>query len=275
MNEMLPRWSLDDLYTALTDDAIEKDMAFAAQTAQSLADQFEGRIADSSGDALAKMIASYEQVMDKMGRLISYADLNFATDMTSAEAGQHSQTVREALSSVSSQLLFIELELAAMDETRYQDALKAPSFAHYQPWLRLVRASAPYQLEQRLEQLLVERGPVGRGSWVRLFDETMAGLTFPFEGQQVSEAEILNMLSSPDSAQRKEAGLSLSSVLKENEKLFTLILNVIAKDRDIDDKWRGFETPMSSRNLGNDVDDHVVSALAETVTSRMSDISHR
>ena len=83
------------------------------------------------------------------------------------------------------------------------------------------------------------------------------------------------MLSSPDAGQRKEAGASLSSVLKENEKLFTLILNVIAKDRDIDDKWRGFKTPVSSRNLGNDVDDHVVTALADTVTSRMADISHR
>ena len=138
-----------------------------------------------------------------------------------------------------------------------------------------MRASAPYQLEQRLEQMLVERGPVGRSSWVRLFDETMAGLTFPFEGQQVSEAEILNMLSHPDAKKSKEAGASLAGVLQENQKLFTLIINVIAKDRDIDDQWRGFETPVSSRNLANDVDDHVVSALAEAVTSRMSDISHR
>ena len=275
MNEMLPRWSLDDLYHSLDDDAITRDLAFAKTEAADLATRFEGQIAAKEGTELAEMITRYEAIMDKLGRLISFADLTFAGDMTSAAAGQHSQTIREELAAISSQLLFIELELAAMPDDIYQAKCEAAAFAHYQPWLRLVRASAPYQLEQRLEQMLVERGPVGRSSWVRLFDETMAGLTFPFEGQQVSEAEILNMLSHPDAKKRQEAGASLAGVLQANQKLFTLIINVIAKDRDIDDQWRGFKTPVSSRNLANDVDDHVVSALAEAVTSRMSDISHR
>ena len=271
----LPSWSLNDLYSDITDPKIANDIDYCRKEAQRLASSFEGKIASSTAADLAAMISSYEALSDVIGKLLSHADLHFATDMTSAEAGQHSQTLREELSSVFSSLLFIELELAAMDEDIYQIALQDPAFAHYQPWLRLVRASAPYQLEQRLEQMLVERGPVGKGSWVRLFDETMAGLTFDFEGQKVSEAEILNMLSSPDAAQRREAAQSFTTVLKDNEKLFTLILNVIAKDRDIDDKWRGFKTSVSSRNLANDVDDHVVDALAEAVTSRMSDISHR
>lgn len=271
----LPSWSLSDLYQGTDDAQIAADVQFCGDEAASLVTQFEGRIATSDGAALADMIQRYEALSDKIGKLLSHADLNFATDMTSTKAGQHSQTLRENLASVFSSLLFIELELAAMDEGAYQAALSDAAFAHYQPWLRIVRAGAPYQLEQRLEQLLVERGPVGKGSWVRLFDETMAGLGFEFEGQTVSEAEILNMLSSPNASQRKEAAASFTKVLKDNEKLFTLILNVIAKDRNIDDKWRGFETPVSSRNLANDVDDHVVDALADAVTARMGDISHR
>ena len=51
---------------------------------------------------------------------------------------------------------------------------------------------AKYQLEPRLEQMLVERSPAGRGAWTRLFDETR--LKFPFQGGEVSEAEILNQL---------------------------------------------------------------------------------
>lgn len=271
----LPSWSLGDLYSDIASDDIQRDIAFCREEAARLASDYEGKIANSDGASLGAMIARYEALSDKIGKLLSHADLNFATDMTSAAAGQHSQTLRENLASVFSSLLFIELELAAMDESAYQQALTDKNFAHYQPWLRVVRANAPYQLEQRLEQMLVERGPVGRGSWVRLFDETMAGLTFEFEGQSVSEAEILNMLSSANAGQRREAATEFTKVLKENEKLFTLILNVIAKDRDIDDSWRGFATPVSSRNLANDVDDHVVDALAEAVTSRMGDISHR
>ena len=271
----LPQWSLSDLYDGITSPEIAEDIAFCRAEAEDLATRYEGKIATATPSDLAEMIARYEALSDKIGKLLSHADLNFATDMTSAEAAQHSQTLRENLASVFSSLLFIELELAKMDEQSYQAALQDESFAHYQPWLRIVRAGAPFQLEQRLEQMLVERGPVGRGSWVRLFDETMAGLSFEFEGQSVSEAEILNMLSSAQAGQRREAADSFTKVLKENEKLFTLILNVIAKDRDIDDKWRGFQTPISSRNLANDVDDHVVEALAQAVTARMSDISHR
>ena len=274
-NQELPNWNLADLYETVSSSEIAADIAFCTKEAASLASDYEGKVAQKDGASLAEMIERYEALSDKIGKLLSHADLNFATDMTSAEAGQHSQTLRETLASVFSSLLFIELELAAMDEASYEAALQDKGFAHYQPWLRIVRAGAPYQLEQRLEQLLVERGPVGRGSWVRLFDETMAGLSFEFEGAMVSEAEILNMLSSPNAGQRREAASSFTKVLKDNEKLFTLILNVIAKDRNIDDKWRGFQTPISSRNLANDVDDHVVEALAEAVTSRMGDISHR
>ena len=180
----LPSWSLNDLYSDITDPKIANDIDYCRKEAQRLASSFEGKIASSTAADLAAMISSYEALSDVIGKLLSHADLHFATDMTSAEAGQHSQTLREELSSVFSSLLFIELELAAMDEDIYQTALQDPAFAHYQPWLRLVRASAPYQLEQRLEQMLVERGPVGKGSWVRLFDETMAGLPLILKGKK-------------------------------------------------------------------------------------------
>ena len=179
---------------------LSKILHYCRKEAQRLASSFEGKIATTKPSDLAEMISSYEALSDVIGKLLSHADLNFATDMTSAEAGQHSQTLREDLSAVFSSLLFIELELAAMDEATYQDALAENHSRITNLGLGSFALGAPYQLEQRLEQMLVERGPVGKGSWVRLFDETMAGLTFDFEGNKVSEAEILNMLSSPNAS---------------------------------------------------------------------------
>ena len=141
--------------------------------------------------------------------------------------------------------------------------------------MRRLRAFAPHQLETRLEQMLVERAPAGRGAWIRLFDETATALRFPFQGTEVTEAEILNKLSDPSADIRKEAGQSLSGVMQDNQRLFCLILNVIAKDKEIEDRWRGFNRPVSSRNLANDVDDATVDALANAVTARMPDIAHR
>jgi oligoendopeptidase F len=126
-----------------------------------------------------------------------------------------------------------------------------------------------------MERMLAERAPAGRGAWVRLFDETAAAMKFAFQGAEVTEAEILDKLSNPDATIRKEAGQSLSATLKANDRLLSLILNTIAKDKEVEDRWRGFARPVASRNLANDVDDEVVDALVSAVSSRNADLSHR
>jgi oligoendopeptidase F len=67
----------------------------------------------------------------------------------------------------------------------------------------------------------------------------------------------------------------LSAVLKRNERLLSLVLNTIAKDKQIEDGWRGFKRPVAARNLANDVDDEVVDALVSAVNSRNADLAHR
>ena len=120
----LPKWSLADLYDGIASQQIVTDVDFCRDEAASLAKSFEGKIAGMDGASLAEMIARYEALSDKIGKLLSHADLNFATDLTSPEAGQHSQTLRENLASVFSNLLFVELELAAMDEAAYDAYVK-------------------------------------------------------------------------------------------------------------------------------------------------------
>lgn len=273
MPDSLPSWDLSDLY----DDkgtAAQDDLAQVQQRAKKLA-EFSGKLTGKTGDELAGIITEYQAISEILSRIISHADLKFAADMAEAKNGQYAQDMREAAATLTSQLLFVELELATLAEEHYQKALKSPAFYAFQPWLRRLREGAKYQLEPRLEQMLVERSPAGRGAWTRLFDETAASLKFPFQGGEVSEAEILNQLTDKNPEIRKEAGLSLSGVMAENQRLFALILNVIAKDKEVDDRWRGFERPVSSRNLANDVDDKTVDALSDAVNARTGDIAHR
>ena len=273
MPDSLPIWDLTDLY-ADSSTSIQLDLDAAKRQTEQLV-QHEGRLSQMTGAELAALIAAYQSVSERLSRIISHADLQFAADMGDPKTGQHAQGMKEAISIFSSQLLFIELELAAMDEDVFQQALSDSDFYHFLPWLRRLRAFAPHQLETRLEQMLVERAPAGRGAWVRLFDETVTALRFAFQGTEVTEAEILNKLSDPSADIREEAGKSLSRVMQDNQRLFSLTLNVIAKDKEIDDRWRGFDRPVSSRNLANDVDDATVDALADAVTARMPDIAHR
>ena len=153
MPEALPEWTLNDLYSGIDDPAIAADMHDCQVQAKNLQADFEGRVASKSGEVLAEMIASYESLSEKMGRILCHADLLFASDMSKAEVAQHNQTMREQASEAESALLFVELELSQMPEDAYQEALKTPSFYHYQPWLRRVRAAASHMLEPRLENV--------------------------------------------------------------------------------------------------------------------------
>ncbi|MDH3228923.1 MAG: M3 family oligoendopeptidase, partial [Alphaproteobacteria bacterium] len=112
-------------------------------------------------------------------------------------------------------------------------------------------------------------------AWVRLFDETMAGLRFPFRDAKLTEAEILNLMSDPDGEKRREAAESLGRVLGDNIRTLALITNTLAKDKEIEDGWRKFPRPDSSRNLSNFVEDEVVDALSAAVRKAYPDLSHR
>ena len=190
MPDSLRIWDLTDLYTD-SSTSIQLDLDTAKQQTEKLV-RYEGHLSQMTGAKLAAVIADYQSVSERLSRIISHADLQFAADMADPQTGQHAQDMKEAISGFSSQLMFIELELATMDESGFQEALRAPDFYHFLPWLRRLRAFGPHQLETRLEQMLVERTPAGRGAWIRLFDETATALRFAFQGTEVTEAEILN-----------------------------------------------------------------------------------
>ena len=271
----LPEWSLADLYQGFDAADMTADQDFVRQEAQDLARHWKGRLHDASAQDLAKIISRYEAISEKLGRMTSFTDLAFAADMTEAETGRQAGVMREIESEISAQLVFVELELAEIEEGVMAKHLADPALAYWQPWIRIVRAFRKHQLSEDMETMLLERQPAGRSAWIRLFDETAASLKFPFDDKTVGEAEILDMMTDPDPTVREKAGQSRSKVLADNSRLMTLIFNTIAKDKSVDDKWRQFDRPVSARNLANDVEDEVVDALTAAVTRRMPDLTHR
>ena len=275
MPDSCPTWDLTDLYEGIGDDAIAADLARCRREAERMESAWQGKIGNATPQDLATLIADYEQVLEALGKAQSHAQLLFAASTTDAQIARHHQSIREASADIGARLLFVELEIAALPSDHVDRLLETAEFAVWQPWLRRVRAFAPHQLSPDMERMLAERAPSGRGAWVRLFDETAAGLRFPFGDAEVTEAEVLNKLSSPDADERREAGASLSQTLKANERLLSLVLNTIAKDKEVEDRWRGFARPVASRNLDNDVDDQTVDALVAAVDDRNADLSHR
>jgi len=275
MPDSCPIWDLKDLYHGVDDTKLASDVAACRKSAASLNQEWQGRLDAASGDELAAVIGRYEALLERLGKVQSHAQLLFAANTSDPAIAKHHQSMREVGSESHAQILFVELELARFDEDTMTALLATPALGHFAPWLRRVRAMAPFQLAAEIEKMIAERAPTGSAAWVRLFDETTTGMRFPFAGSEVTEAEILDALSSPDAAVRAAAGQSLSATLKSHERLLSLTLNTIAKDKQIEDGWRGFARPVASRNLANDVDDVVVDALVEAVNGRNADLTHR
>ncbi|MBL4721997.1 MAG: M3 family oligoendopeptidase [Alphaproteobacteria bacterium] len=271
----LPEWDLSDLYSGMDSPKLEADLAQSAERAEAFSARYKGKLDSLDGAALAAAIVDYEALDETLSAIMSYTGLLHAGAVSDPMVGSFYQTMQERVSDISTSVLFFTLELNRIDDADLAAKLSDPALAHYQPWLRDVRAMRPHQLSDEIETLLHEKHVAGRSAWTRLFDETMADLRFPFRGKELTSTEILDLLSDPDGAVRKVAAQSVGKVLGDNIRLFSLITNTLAKDKEIDDKWRKFARPVSSRNLSNFVEDEVVDALSSAVKDSYPRLAHR
>lgn len=274
----LPEWNLADLYTAMDGDDLKTDLKKGSDLCKSFADSYKEKIAQLAKNdpkSLARALVDYEQIEDLLGRIISYAGLVYSGDTTDPQRAKFYGDIQEKITNDSTQLLFFALELNKIEDAEFNTLLNSDAVAHYRPWLEDLRKDKPYQLEDRVEELFHEKSITGRGAWNRLFDETMASLRFDVDGKRVPLEPTLNFLVDKDGAVRKSASDALATTFKENIKTFTLITNTLAKDKEISDRWRGFEDVADSRHLANRVERDVVDALVSTVQKAYPQLSHR
>ncbi len=271
----LPEWKLEDLYAAPDAPAFRKDLQACADDAKKFAGAYKGKLSSMPGAELAESLKRYEKLSDLLGRVGSYAQLYYVGDTTDAARGKFYGDVNAKLTEISSTLLFFELELNRIDDAALAESFKDKGLAYYRPWIDNLRMEKPYQLDDRLEELFLEKSQTGYGAFNRLFDETLADLKFEVDGQQLTLEPTLNFLQSADEAERKKASDALAKTFKANLRLFTLITNTLAKDKDISDRWRGFKDIADARHLSNRVEPEVVAALVSAVQAAYPKLSHR
>ena len=278
--EGLPEWNLADLYAGIDAPELASDLERAAADSAAFEDRWKGRLGQEAANAqaggLGRAVAEFEALEDLLGRIGSYAGLLYAGDTSDPKRAKLYGDMQEKLTDASSRLLFFALELNLLDDALVLAALDAdPGFGHYRPWVLDLRKDKPYQLEDRVEQLFHEKSVTGRGAWNRLFDETMTALRFRVDGESLSLEPTLNLLQDPDGGRRQAAAEALAATFRDNLRVFTLITNTLAKDKEISDRWRGFEDIADSRHLANRVEREVVDALAAAVKDAYPRLSHR
>ena len=274
----LPVWNLKDLYPSMESRAFADDLPKAAGECRSFNVTYKGKL-DSlakkeSGAGILEAVQRYEALEELLGRIMAYAGLIYAEDTADPVRTKFFGDAQEKVTAASSDLLFFELELNRFDD-ELVGKLAAGPLKHYRPWIEDIRKGKPYQLEDKIEQLFHEKSITGYGAWNRLFDETIAGLRFKVDGEDLAIEPVLNLLQDPDAKTREKAAIAFGAGLKANLRVFTLITNTLAKDKEISDRWRGFQDVADARHLANRVERDVVNALADAVRNAYPRLSHR
>ncbi|HUG60490.1 MAG TPA: M3 family oligoendopeptidase [Methylomirabilota bacterium] len=276
----LPEWDLSALYSGPDAPALKADLAEAQTKSEEFAKAHRGTLAGlvaapDGGQRLVAIVREYEALQELLGRLASFASLHYVGDTTDPQRAKFYGDVSEKLTNASSHLLFFELELNRLDDAAVDAALADADLARYRPWLTDIRLEKPYQLEDRLEELFHEKSITGYSAWNRLFDETIAALKFQVGGEDLGIEQTLHLLQEPDESRRRAAAEALAKTFGENIRIFSLITNVLAKDKEISDRWRGFSDIADARHLSNRVEREVVDALVEAARAAYPRLSHR
>jgi oligoendopeptidase F len=271
----LPVWDLGDLVPAPAARHIAAGLKKAEKVATAFKVQYENKVAKLPPAGFARAFELYEAICAELARLGGYVSLDRTTKLDDAGAAQLYQSVSEKISDISAQLIFFRLELNRASDSTVKKWMQDKNAARYQPVVTQIRSYRPHQLSDEVEKILHDRDVTGTAAWMRMFDETSARLRFSFRGKTVTETEIFHHLLSDDGAVRRDAHAVIGKVLQENAATFGLILNTIAKDKEVDDRQRGFKTVMASRNLDNQVEDEVVEALTTSVRKSHKRLSHR
>ncbi|MBN8914000.1 MAG: M3 family oligoendopeptidase [Rhizobiales bacterium] len=278
--ETLPEWNLTDLYAAMDAPELAADIAKADVECKAFEDAYKGKLADlvaapNAGAALAEAVKRYEAVDDLLGRIASYGSLVYAGDTSDPARAKFYGDIQEKLTDSSTHLLFFTLELNRLDDAALEAAMTDPALGHYRPWIEDLRKDKPYQLDDKIEQLFHEKSSPSRSAWSRLFDETISSLRFNVDGQELAIEPTLNLMQDTKEEVRRTAGLALADTFSKNLRLFTLVTNTLAKDKEISDRWRGFPDVASSRHLANRVEKEVVDAMVSSIREAYPRLSHR
>ena len=271
----LPDWNLNDLYTATDAKELIRDLNWLEKECNEFAKSYEGKLHTLSDKEMLNCIVRNEKISSISGRIISYAGLLYYEKTTDADRAKFLSDMQEKITVFTTKLVFFSLEINSL-EGDFLDKLftKNDQLARYKPVFEKIRAMKPYQLNDEIEKFLHDLGIVG-DAWEKLFDETIAGLTFKIGDESLNIEATLNLLTDQNRENREKATRELARVFSENIKVFTRVHNTQAKEKEIIDRWRGMPTAQMGRHLANQVEPEVVEALRNAVVKAYPEISHR
>src|SRR4051794_13734004 len=209
-------WDLEPLVDGRGAEGVDALLDDAEGRARALA-SYRGRIGEVDADALADLMHELATIGELAGRAGSYAGLRFAVDTADPATGALMARTEERGTAINNEILFVELEWAAVPDDRADALLADDRLAFCRHYLAAARRYRPHLLSEPEERVLADKSLTASSAWVRLFSELTSAITvtLPVDGDdtEVSLEQGLSQLMSPERDVRRTAAEAVTVAL--------------------------------------------------------------
>lgn len=258
-------WDLSDLYASPTDPQFTQDLETAKTQAKAFRERYMGKMALLSPAELEAALRTYEAILERAYKPLTFANLAFATDTQNDPIKRAQDLARQALTEVHNTLLFTQIELKAMPEEAFAKFREAPELAELHHWLARLRAHAPHTLSEPEERVFNLKNLTGRSAWSQFYTEYTSRLRFRVtvdgEPKELNDPQTRALLRHPDPAVRREAHAALYGGYAEEAPTLAHVFNTMFQDRLIDLELRGYTHPLGQTALDDELTPQEIEGL--------------
>jgi len=259
-------WSLSDLFPSL--DAPE--VAQAMQELEDMVVAFEGRRDELSPtistEKMIEIIKQYEQIVLAMMRLFGFGHLSFAADTQDQKIQTFLGQVQQLAAQIDNRTMFFKLWWKSLEDDVAATLMKGTG--DYAYWFEALRLQKPYTLSEAEERVINIKDVNGPVALTNLYTAITNRYTYNVEVdgemKELTRGELQVYYRSTDPSLRESAYKELYRVYSDDEPILGQIYQYLVRDWGAENvDLRGLPTPISARNLSNNVPDDVVEALLD------------
>ena len=261
-------WNLTCLVKDHTAPEFEEQVRQVRQKAEEFGRARKALVAGITQSDFGRFLRSLEDVSEEASVVTGYASLLYAADTQSDKATALLTRMKKLGADIANQTLFFELWWQKeLDEKNAERLMrKAGELAGY---LRYERLVSKYSLSEKEERIINTMGVTGRSALVKLYDKITGSFEYTVRvksrNRRMNREELSNLVKDPNPRIRKVAyGALLGKFDRNKGVLGEIYQNMVLNWRDVGVQIRGYQTPISMRNISNDVDDATVEALLKT-----------
>jgi len=270
-NIKVGKWDLTDL----VDDSLKTKSDLLVENIKRKVKEFENNRVILKRDLgitiFEGLLRKIESIMEDLSIVNSFAQLKYAADTSSNEAASLVLQTEKLSSEISNKILFFDLWFKKeLDENNAQRLVDSISLV-YREFLKYKRLLAKYSLNESEEKIINTLEVTGPSALVKIYDRMTNNFEFTIirkRGKKkvirtfTNKEKLISLIRSPKANEREFAYKALFKTYEKNSGVLGEIYqNLVTQWKDENISIRGFKSPISVRNIYNNIDDTTIETL--------------